>query len=396
MIQKGYKKTKIGIIPDNWEVVKLREVFEKSFYGISSATKNIGKYPVLKMNNMQNGSLSIDNLSYIDLEDTDFKKYKLQKGDILLNRTNSSELVGKISLFNLDGDYLTASYIVTYRPNKNILNSIFINNILNTTLFQTKIKNISTKGVSQSNINPTSFKKKIIIPLPPLKEQEKIAKILTLWDSAILKQSNLIDEKENFKKALMQRLLSGKTHFPEFKDNWKEVRLGEIFKEYAEFNNLNLKQYTIGKNGINEIKDYKYNTKKHKIFKKNDLIIGLGVNEVNTNIFIENGCCSPIYRTYSININLIKPIFSYYYLPRALNFIKHLISKKSTRREFEFDGKEFIKQNIKLPSLKEQEKIAKILTLCDDEINLLKQELENLKEQKQGLMQKLLSGKVRV
>ena len=202
-IKQGYKQTKVGIIPEDWEIVKLSEIFSKSFYGTSDSTNEIGKYPVLRMGNMQNGTLDLKDLVYLDLVEKEFKKYQLKKGDILLNRTNSYELVGKISLFDLDGDYLSASYIVAYRPNFKVLNSIFINNLLNTTYFQDKIRTIATKGVSQANINPTSFKEVINIPLPPLKEQEKIAEILTTWDEAISKQTELLRAKELLKIALM-------------------------------------------------------------------------------------------------------------------------------------------------------------------------------------------------
>ena len=102
-IKQGYKQTKVGIIPEDWEVVKLSEVFSKSFYGTSDSTNEIGKYPVLRMGNMQKGTLDLKDLVYLDLEEKEFKKYKLKKGDILLNRTNSYELVGKIS-------YIFSSY----------------------------------------------------------------------------------------------------------------------------------------------------------------------------------------------------------------------------------------------------------------------------------------------
>ena len=68
-IKQGYKQTKVGIIPEDWEVVKLNDIFTKSFYGTSESTNEIGKYPVLRMGNMQNGTLIINDLAYIDLED---------------------------------------------------------------------------------------------------------------------------------------------------------------------------------------------------------------------------------------------------------------------------------------------------------------------------------------
>ena len=73
-IKQGYKQTKVGIIQEDWEVVKLSEIFSKSFYGTSDSTNEIGKYPVLRMGNMQNGTLDLKDLVYLDLVEKEFKK----------------------------------------------------------------------------------------------------------------------------------------------------------------------------------------------------------------------------------------------------------------------------------------------------------------------------------
>ena len=389
-IKQGYKQTKVGIIPEDWEVVKLNDIFTKSFYGTSESTNEIGKYPVLRMGNMQNGTLIINDLAYIDLEDKEFKKYQLKKGDILLNRTNSYELVGKISLFDLDEDFISASYIVAYRPNQKILNSIFINNLLNTTYFQEKIKTLATKGVSQANINPTAFKEVIKIPLPPLKEQEKIAEILTTWDEAISLHVKLIEEKEQLKIGLMQKLLSGEVRFEGFCDEWEEVRLGEIAEIYqpqtisqTELTDEGFDVY--GANGIIG-KYYQYNHELEQIAVTCRGNTCGTVNFTKPKSWITGNAMV-------INLdNSTKAIKTFiYYLFLNTNFT-YLISGS---------GQPQITGNIKnhklkLPSLSEQQKIAEVLSLADDEINLLKNELEELKLQKKALMQKLLTGQVRV
>ncbi len=390
-IKQGYKQTKVGIIPEDWEVVKLSEIFSKSFYGTSDSTNEIGKYPVLRMGNMQNGTLDLKDLVYLDLVEKEFKKYQLKKGDILLNRTNSYELVGKISLFDLDGDYLSASYIVAYRPNFKVLNSIFINNLLNTTYFQNKIRTIATKGVSQANINPTSFKEVINIPLPPLKEQEKIAEILTTWDEAISKQTELLRAKELLKIALMQKLLSGEVRFSGFSDEWEEVRLGEICK------------ITTGKlnaNAMVENGQYTFFTCARETYKINEfafdtealLVSGNGANVGYIHYF--KGKFNAYQRTYVLDdfehdIFLIK-----YLLDKYLSL--QISREKNEGNTPYITLPTLTKMKLKLPSLAEQQKIAEVLSLADDEINLLKNELEELKLQKKALMQKLLSGQVRV
>ena len=377
-------------LPSGWKVVKLGDVFEKSFYGTSKTTSINGKYPVLRMGNMQNGTLDLRDLVYIDLEENEFEKYRLHKGDILLNRTNSHSLVGKVSLFDLDGDYLTASYLVAFRPNLKVLNPTFSNNLLNTIRYQEKIRTIATKGVSQSNINPTSFKNIIKIPLPPLDEQEKIAEILSTWDEAINLTINLIESKKQFKKALMQNLLTAKICFPQFKDEWKETKLGEICEIQTGKLNANAmiqggryKFFTCAKE-VFEIDDYAFDTEAI-------LISGNGENVGYIHYF--NGKFNAYQRTYVLDKFTENILFIKHFLEFALKR-KIEIEKKDGNTPYIvlstiFD---FI---VKLPNLKEQQKIAEVLTACDDEINLLNLKLENLKKQKQGLMQKLLKGEMR-
>ena len=417
-IKQGYKQTKVGIIPEDWEVVKLSEIFSKSFYGTSDSTNEIGKYPVLRMGNMQNGTLDLKDLVYLDLVEKEFKKYQLKKGDILLNRTNSYELVGKISLFDLDGDYLSASYIVAYRPNFKVLNSIFINNLLNTTYFQDKIRTIATKGVSQANINPTSFKEVINIPLPPLKEQEKIAEILTTWDEAISKQTELLRAKELLKIALMQKLLSGEVRFSGFSDEWEEVRLGEIANSFNGLSGKTGEDFGIGEAKYITYKNiFNYSKIKLDIFenvqisndeKQNLVQFGdifftvssetpeeVGMSSVLldnvSNTYLNSFCFG--YRLN--NFNTLDPYFARFYF-RSFQMRDKIsrLAQGSTR--FNLSKNEIMKLKIKLPSLPEQQKIAEVLSLADDEINLLKNELEELKQQKKALMQKLLTGQVRV
>ena len=91
------------------------------------------------MGNMLDGELNLSNLVYIDLAPKSFEKISLLPGDILLNRTNSPALVGKISMFNRDIECITASYIVTYRLDKRRLNPAFCNLMLNTPHYQAKV-----------------------------------------------------------------------------------------------------------------------------------------------------------------------------------------------------------------------------------------------------------------
>ena len=231
------------------------------------------------------------------------------------------------------------------------------------------------------------------IPLPPLDEQEKIAEILSTWDKAINLTINLIENKKRFKKALMQNLLTAKIRFPEFKDEWKFIKLSDLL-DYEQPT-----QYLVSNENYDDSFDIPVLTAGKTFI--------LGYTNETKNIFLDN---LPViifddfttatqfvnfpFKVKSSAIKILKQkdklvnIKLIYEIMQMINFVaddhkRYWIS-------------EFQDIDIKLPNLNEQQKIAEILTACDDEVNLLNLKLENFKKQKQGLMQKLLSGKVRI
>ena len=248
-----------------------------------------------------------------------------------------------------------------------------------------KATGISVLGISKSNLLNLKIK------LPPLDEQEKIAEILSTWDEAINLTINLIESKKQFKKALMQNLLTAKIRFPQFKEKWKEIKLGEICEIQTGKLNANAmiqggryKFFTCAKE-VFEIDDYAFDTEAI-------LVSGNGENVGYIHYF--NGKFNAYQRTYVLDKFTENILFIKYFLEFALKR-KIEIEKKDGNTPYIVLSTIF-GFIVKLPNLKEQQKIAEVLTACDDEINLLNLKLENLKKQKQGLMQKLLSGKVRI
>jgi type I restriction enzyme S subunit len=189
-----------------WDVHPFEDFVVKSFYGTSSSTSPTGQYPVLRMGNMIDGGLDFSNLVYINLDRDSFDSFRLEDGDILLNRTNSPALVGKISLFRLASECITASYIVTYRLDKKRLEPSFCNFMLNTPMYQARIKKLAKPSISQANINPTTFKKELNVSVPGLPEQQRIADCLSSLEELIISQCQKIDELKTYKKGLMQQL----------------------------------------------------------------------------------------------------------------------------------------------------------------------------------------------
>ncbi|KXS47607.1 MAG: type I restriction enzyme, S subunit [Halanaerobium sp. T82-1] len=206
-----FKEVRIGAkrieIPKHWEISTVNELTSKVQYGISDKMYLEGQYPIFRMNNFYRGYMIDEPMKYIDLDDTEFEKYKVKKGDILFNRTNSVDLVGKNGIFTLEGDYVFASYLIRLRTNDKC-DSYYLNYYLNSYNAGSILDSIATRGASQANINAKNLKS-VDVPTPPIQEQKKIASILSSVDAKIQKEEEYKVKLEQLKKGLMQKLLTG-------------------------------------------------------------------------------------------------------------------------------------------------------------------------------------------
>lgn len=189
-----------------WHVCPFDDFVKKSFYGTSSPTSESGSYPVLRMGNMSDGKLDYSNLAYINFDRKSFEKIGLSPGDILLNRTNSQALVGKISMFDRDMECVTASYIVAYRLDRERLIPAFCNFMLNRSDYQATINAMARPSVSQFNINPTTFRKELVISVPAVEEQQRIVSCLEVIDEQVIAANQELSALKTMKRGLLQQL----------------------------------------------------------------------------------------------------------------------------------------------------------------------------------------------
>lgn len=149
-------------------------------FGLSvkaSPNKKKGMIPVLRMSNIVNGEIDISELKYLPYKDAvtpkDSQKYLLKKGDFIINRTNSKELVGKAAIFNLDGDYTYASYVIRYRFDTTVVFPEYVNIVFMLPIVRKQIDAVSRQTAGQCNINSDEIGK-IRIPVPPIPVQQNI------------------------------------------------------------------------------------------------------------------------------------------------------------------------------------------------------------------------------
>ena len=222
-IKQGYKQTKVGIIPKDWDVVKLNEKSSIQRGRFSPRPRNDpqfynGDYPFVQTNDVVNSKGKITNYSQT-LNEKGLKVSKLfPQGTILMTIAANIGFTGILTR-----DMTCPDSLVGIQCKKGLFNE-FLNFYF---IFNQKRIDYLAEEAAQKNINLSTLNS-FHIPLPPLKEQEKIAQILTTWDEAITKQTELLGAKELIKIALMQKLLSGEVRFNGFNDVWQEIRLDKL------------------------------------------------------------------------------------------------------------------------------------------------------------------------
>ena len=215
----------------SWQEKTIDELCTSLKYGTSKKSKPEGSVVVLRMGNLQNGEIDWSNLMYTDDKD-DIEKYLLKKGDVLFNRTNSPELVGKTSIYRGEYPAIYAGYLIKLDYGKDIIGE-YLNYMMNSTKAKHYCYTVKTDGVSQSNINA----KKIgafEIPVPTIEEQQKIVNILDKLLAKYNKIKNLeqqLEKIELLKKAILAKAFRGELGTNNPDEESAENLLKEILAE---------------------------------------------------------------------------------------------------------------------------------------------------------------------
>jgi type I restriction enzyme S subunit len=187
-----------------WDRGTIREVVSDVKYGTSKPASENGKYPYLRMNNITyEGRLDISNLKYIDINDDEVEKYIVRKGDILFNRTNSKELVGKTCVFDLIEPMVIAGYIIRVRTNDLAIPS-YISAVLNSDYGKLILKMMCKSIIGQANINAQELQD-IKILIPPITLQTQFADFVHQVDKSKFVIKKSLDETQELFDCLMQK-----------------------------------------------------------------------------------------------------------------------------------------------------------------------------------------------
>jgi len=404
-IRQGYKQTKVGVIPLDWDVAKINEITNYVDYRGKTPTKTSSGIFLVTAKNIKKGYIDYDSSKeYVNVNDySNVMSRGLPKiNDVLLTTEAPLGNVAQINNVNI----ALAQRVIKFRAQKNLNNTYlkyhFLSDIFQSYLYRMAI-GTTVLGIQGKILH------KMRIPLPPLKEQEKIAEILTTWDSAISKQEELIKVRQENKKGLMQKLLSGEVRFDGFDEEWDIVRLEEVGKVIS---GLTYSPKNVNKNGVLVLRSSNIQNRQlsftDNVYVNVDTLKYNPVVENDILICVRNGSKLLIGKNALVNkesegvaFGAFMSIFRSKYNPFIFQLFDTEIYKREIHRNLgatinSINGSNLKKFKIPFPPLKEQQKIAQVLTLADKKIELLKTELKELKEQKKALMQKLLTGEVRV
>ena len=412
-VLEGYKETKVGIIPNDWDVIEIGKMFEfknglnkeKSFFGHGRKIVNFTDV-------YNNRGIKVKDLKgLVNVNTSELKRYRVDKGDVFFTRT--SETMHDIGMSSVvlesEDEAVFSGFVLRARPKNNMCTPVLSLNFKKYCFSTNKARKeiVIKSSYTTRALTSGTLLNKVLIAIPPESgEQKKIAKVLSTWDKAIELKEKLIEEKKEFKRGLVQKLLTGEMRFPEFTGEWEETRLGKkltfIKKESIENpQNYRLLKVKLHLKGIEATENYPKSTENGRPYHlrcEGELLIGrqnfhnggIGIIPKGMNGYITSNAISSLK---SSDDNLMH---YYYYLcnPNFYKKVGYLIGGTGQK-----EISESMFKNLKMTLPSNDEEIKKISgtikTICQDlemENNILSQ----LKEQKRGLMQLLLTGIVRV
>ena len=411
MIPQGYKQTEIGVIPEEWEIVSLLSKCTL-LNGLTYTPNDISDNGllVIRSSNVQNNQLVFSDNVYVDLTVADEKLIK--KDDIIICvRNGSAALIGKCAKASRDYAITFGAFMAVLRGD----NNGYIYQLLQQGTIQKHTSKNS--GATINQITNADFKT-IYIPFPThAKEQERIAEALSDVDSMISSLEKLIAKEKAIKQGAMQELLTGKKRLPGFTGEWKNCVIGDMGDFYSGLSGKSKKDFDCGDahfiTFLNVLLNVKIDTsilasvnvkenESQNAVQKGDLFFNTSsetpeevgmcavLDEELENTYLNSFCFG-----FRLNDDAHNPLFLSYYLNSSIGRkIMSVLAQGATR--YNLSKNNFSETIIKLPIKEEQTAIASILSDMDNEIEALEQKLAKTRQIKQGMMQQLLTGKIRL
>lgn len=408
-IQAGYKDSSVGVIPQEWEVKRIKDICNIDADSLTARTSPDYEFEYISLSDVDGDSFDITTSHQIFKYAPSRARRIVKKGDVVIS-TVRPNLQGFFLVKDDKKDLVVSTGFSVLTPiccDSQYLLSCFFSSIIGKQFYSLVV------GSNYPAVNSSDVAK-LKLPIPPIEEQRKIAEILSVWDEAIEKQCRLIERLEERKRALMQRLLTGRMRIHGFNTPWQKVKLGEICKRVTRRNEENCQNVMtisakrgfvsqtdfFNKSVASSILDNYYLVLKDEFCYNKSYSNGYPMGAIKRLKETEKAVVTTLYICFGVanskrlNINFFEQYCEYGGLNRGLT----KVANEGGRAHglLNVTPSDFFGLKLLLPSLEEQKAIAEMLATADNEIVAHRKKLDSLRMQKRGLMQQLLTGKIRV
>lgn len=407
-IPKGYKQTEVGVIPEEWGVIKLKEKvsFKTGPFGsalhqsdyIDDGIPVINPMQIIDGKIIPTSTMAITEKAAICLSD-----FRLQTYDIVIGRRGEMGRCAVIDI--LENGWLCGTGSMIIRCNKSLIDPNYLQRVLSSAPIIAAIENTSV-GSTMINLNQSTLGN-LSIPLPPLPEQRAIAAALSDADALIDALGRLVAKKRRIKEGAMQELLTGRRRLPGFAGKWERKRLGEVAEivtggtpstivpdywgegypwvtpsDISDKKDISCSERSLTQDGINQI---------HML--PRDSVLVTCIASIGKNVILrESGGCNQQINAIVPNAQMI-PDFIFYLMELNTDYLIENAGKTATSI---ISRKVFSNLFFTFPPREEQSAIAAVLSDMDSEIQALEAKLAKARLVKRGMMQELLTGRVRL
>lgn len=404
-VKPGYKQTDVGVIPEDWEVKTLNSIARvtsgKRLPLGRSLTDHQTPHPYIRVVDMRPGTVSLGDLKFVPVDVfPSIKRYRIFKEDIFISVAGTLGIVGRVPP-QLDGANLTEN---ADRITNITCSQDYLLHVLMSPPIQNTITSSQTVG-AQPKLALTRIRQ-FAIPLPPTTaEQEAIAGALSDADALIESLEKVIAKKRLIKQGAMQELLTGKRRLPGFEGQWRAMRFGDVAAQRQERVDprrggtpafcVELEHIQRGTGQLSGSSQAGEESSLKSIFRVGDVLFGkLRAYLRKYWLADREGLCSTEIWVLAANRRLVVPEFLYHVVSTD-KFVETASTAYGTHMP-RSDWDLVRNHELSIPTLPEQTAIATVLSDMDAEIAALEARLAKARQLKQGMMQELLTGRIRL
>jgi type I restriction enzyme S subunit len=416
-LKPRYKQTEVGTIPENWNVVAVRQMGEV-VTGKALAVNALGtRRPYLRTKNVFDGRIDIDDVLTMPMTDEQFAHFQIRRGDVLLNEGQSLELVGRCSLY-LD-EYpepcAMQNQLLRFRAHKGVC-PVFASYLFRYCQQTGVFARIASQTTSIAHLGGSRFEQLRLAWPHTEDEQRTIAEVLTDVDGLLGRLDRLIAKKRDLKQAAMQQLLTGQTRLPGFHDEWEAKRLEEIAEvktgpfgstlhesDYVQDGTPIITVEHLGEFGIEHfnlplVSDSDLHRLRTYLLETGDIVFSR-VGSVDRNALVRPSESGWLFSGRLLRIRpnkqkVFPPFLSYQFHSELFKVSVRNVAVGQTMASL---NTQILKGLlVTLPCFLEQTAIAFVLMDMDTELVALGQRREKTQALKQAMMQELLTGKTRL